>query len=439
MYPRLILAKNLLTEDGVIFISIDDNEQSNLNMICHKIFGKENFVGQFVWETKRAARGVPPKNLLMHNHEYILCYSKKQELMKFIGIKRKESDFSNPDNDPRGLWRSESIKATGKQQNHYEIVDPETGNTFTGNWAFSEKSILRMISENLILFPQNRHGVPRQKKFFNSYTNENKAGITSLGWYSTENATNYLMRLFDGVKVFDFPKPVDLITYLFNQILSKTDIFMDFFSGSSTTAQVIMELNKEDGGGRRFIQVQLPEPTDQNSDAYKSGFRTIAEIGKERIRRVAKKIREEDPITAQNMDLGFRVFKLDSSNIKSWDGSLENLEQSLYDSLDNIKEDRTQEDVLYEILLKYGLDLSLPVEERTFENQKVFNVGSGALFVCLGDAIDSSVSEGIGKWKQECNPETCRVVFKDSGFTDVEKVNSFQILKRYGIREARSI
>lgn len=200
-----------------------------------------------------------------------------------------------------------------------------------------------------------------------------------------------------------------------------------------------MKLNAEDGGNRKYMMLQLPEPTDLKSEAYKAGYKTITEIGKERIRRVVKKIKEEHPDKSKKMDLGFKVFKLDSSNIKIWDSSPKNLEDSLLDAIDNIKTDRSPEDILYEILLKYGLDLALPIEQRVIEQKTVFNVALGSLFICLGDEITSKVAEGIGKWKSECNPEVCRVIFKDTEFTDIQKTNSVQVLKRFGINQIRSI
>ncbi|MCY4561127.1 MAG: DNA methyltransferase, partial [Flavobacteriaceae bacterium] len=241
-------------------------------------------------------------------------------------------------------------------------------------------------------------------------------------------------------KVFDYPKPVELI----NRIIGisnpkKGDILLDFFAGSSTSAQSLVEFNFKSELNLKFIQVQFPEKTDEKSEAFKAGYKTIAEIGKERIRRVVKKIKEEHPIISKELDLGFKVFKLDSSNIKSWGGNPDNVETSLLDTVENIKPDRTEEDVLYEILLKSGLDLTLPIEERNIEEKKVFNIGLGALFICLADNITRKVAEGIGQWKKECKPEICRVVFRDNGFSDVEKTNSVQILNRYDIDEIRTI
>ncbi len=438
MYPRLKLARNLLKDDGVIFISIDDNEVTNLRKICDEIFGEENFVGQFTWETKRAARGVPPKTLLMHNHEYILCYAKNIENLKFSGLQRDEADFGNADNDSRGLWRSESIRATGGQDNYFTIVNPNNGYEYHGNWAFSQSRIEQMIKDNLILFPKDRAGTPRQKKFIDSYINATKAGVTSLGWHSTETATNQLLEIFDQKKLFDFPKPLSLIGYLVNQALTQQDILLDFFAGSSTTAHAVMQLNAKDRGNRKFIMVQLPETTGEKTEAYKTGYKTIAEISKERIRRAAANIKAENPEC--NGDLGFKTFKLDSTNIKPWELDFDLTAQDLEDQISNIKPDRKDEDVLYEVLLKYGLDLTLPITEHSIAGHKVFNIGMGALIVCLSDKISLEVAEGIAKLKDELNPEIMRVVFKDAGFADdVVKTNALQILKQAGIEDVRSL
>ena len=307
MYPRLYIAKQLLRDDGVIFISIDDNEQAQLKALCDEALGEENFVATFVWETKQAARGVPPTSLLMENHEYIICYSKQANNVKFRGLDRKESDFANPDNDPRGLWRSESMKATGKQDSHFKIVEPKTGREFQGNWAFAEKTIRSMIDAGLILFPSSADGVPRQKKFIDSYLNETKAAVTSLRWHSTEASTKDSMALFDGKKIFDFPKPLSLLDYLCKQASVDNDIVLDFFAGSGTTAHAVMQLNAEDGGNRQFICVQIDEATDPKSEACKAGYKTIFDITQARISKAAAKIKAENPLFAG--DVGFKVFE----------------------------------------------------------------------------------------------------------------------------------
>ncbi len=238
--------------------------------------------------------------------------------------------------------------------------------------------------------------------------------------------------------LLEFPKPLELVKRCIQLAISEDELILDFFAGSSTTAHAVMQLNSEDGGNRKFIMVQLPEFCDENTEAFKAGYKTIAEISKERIRRVAAKIKEENP--DYDGDLGFKVFKLDSTNIKPWEMDFDMSEQELWGQVENIKTDRREEDVLYEVLLKYGLNLTLPVTEHTIAGQKVFNIGMGGLIICLSDAISLDVVEGIAKLKDELKPEIMRVVFKDSGFKDdVVKTNAVQILKTAGIVDVKSL
>ena len=255
MKNRLMIARKLLSERGVIFISIDDHEMAHLKLLCDQVFGENNFVGNFIWETKRGAKGVPPRNLLVFNHEYILCYAKDKLNggFKFRGADRSDEDFANPDNDPRGVWRVESITATGKQKNYFDIVNPENGNKHHGNWAFSSATIDKMITEGKIIWPRKPTGKPIQKKFKNTYTNQTKSISTVLGWHHTATATKELMELFDGRKIFDHVKPLPLMKYLIQQATQSDSIVLDFFAGSGTTGQAVAEVNKEDGGNRQFI------------------------------------------------------------------------------------------------------------------------------------------------------------------------------------------
>ena len=261
------------------------------------------------------------------------------------------------------------------------------------------------------------------------------------------NGTSSVQNIFDNVRVFENVKPIELVKFILEIICfdnSQNDIIVDFFAGSGTTAHATLQLNAEDGGGRKFICVQLPEPTDEKSEACKAGYKTISEITKERIRRAGEKIKAELKVDlfskeGKTLDIGFRAFKLDSSNIRAWDGNPDALEDNLFNAGSNIKEDRTEEDVLYEILLKFGLDLTIPIVKKEIAGKQVFNIGMGALFICLGDNIITAVAEGIGKWKEELQPATSKVIFKDTGFTDVEKTNSMQILKRFGILEVNTI
>jgi adenine-specific DNA-methyltransferase len=446
MYPRLRLARNLLSEDGVIFMSIDDNEVENLKKIGNEIFGENNFMAQIIWE-----RAYSPVNLKKHfseSHDYIIVFARNKDMTNGFSLPRsKEANkrYSNPDNDPRGEWKSSDLSVgPAVQSNIYEIKVPSGREVLPPagySWRISESKYEEYLADNRIWFGNEGNAVPSIKRFLN----EVKDGITPMTlWKYTEvdhsqTATRNLKKLFNDRALMSYPKPVKLMKRCQQLCTDGDDIVLDFFSGSATTAHATMELNAEDGGNRKHIQVQLPEPTDEKSEAFKEGYVTIADLGKERIRRAAKKIAEENPEKAKDLDLGFKVFKLDTSNIKGWDGNPDMLDESLFDAQDNIKTDRTEHDVLYEILLKYGLDLTLPIEEKKIEDTTIFSVGFGALFICLADTITSKVAEDIGEWKEELQPEVCRVVFKDSGFTDVEKTNSVQTLKRFGITEIKTI
>ncbi|AZI69442.1 site-specific DNA-methyltransferase [Cloacibacterium normanense] len=448
MYPRLRLARNLLKEDGVIFISIDDNEVENLKKVCHEIFGEENFLECLIWKK----RATPPNDRNIGRiHEFILCYCKDINSKKLGLLPRDEKSidrYSNPDNDSRGPWVASDLSANGKggrivQSCIYPIKNPSSGIEYYPSegrcWLFNREKMDEFITQGRIGFRENT-GAPYLKR----YLNEVRQGLTlptiltEFGFSST--SASEADKIFEKKGIFEYAKPTTLLEPLLRiGVPQNNEIILDFFSGSGTTAQAILQLNNEDFGRRKFIMVQIPEPTDSKSEAYKTGYKTLTAIGKERIRRAGKKIAEVNPDKVKDLDLGFKVFKLDSSNIKGWDGNPEDLETSLFEAQENIKADRTEEDVLFEILLKYGLDLTLPIEEKVMEGKKVFNVGFGALFICLADGITNKVAEGIGAWKQELNPATCRVIFKDSGFTDVEKANAVQTLKRFGINEVKSI
>ncbi|MDO7172616.1 site-specific DNA-methyltransferase [Mariniflexile sp. AS56] len=446
MYPRLRLARNLLKEDGVIFMSIDDNEFQNLIKLANDVFGENNFVENLVWKR----RATPPNDRIIgKNHEYLVIFAKSIDKLSINLQPRSEklnSRYSNPDEDPRGNWVASDLSANGKggrltESCIFDIKNPETGKLFSPPankcWLYNREKVEMLISENRIGFRENS-GSPFLKRYLSEVRQGSTlATILDNHGYSQDSAKE-IKTLFSA-DVFDFPKPTKLLKTILTTGTKDDEIVLDFFSGSASSAVSILELNSQDDNKRRFIQVQLPEQTDKNSEAFKEGYKTITEIGKERIRRASKKIAEEYPEKAKDLDLGFKVFKLDTSNIKAWDGNPANLDESLFDAQDNVKTDRTEHDVLYEILLKYGLDLTLPIEEQQIEGKTVFSVGFGALFICLADTISSKVAEGIGAWKEELQPEVCRVVFKDTGFTDVEKTNSIQILKRFGITEIKSI
>ncbi len=447
MYPRLKLARNLLRDDGVIFISIDDNEVNNLRKICDEIFGEENFVANFIWE-KRTNR--ENRKVVSHRHDYVLCYCKTKEVdsrvIKQLPMSKKAlANYKNPDNDPRGRWKSDPAHAQaghGTKEQFYVLTSPNGKNHKLESgrcWVYTKSVMDETIRDGRIWFGREGNGVPRIK----TYLDAKERGLTpETIWFAedvatNESAKNSLKELFDGVAVFDTPKPIDLIKRAL-LLSSEEGLILDFFSGTCVTAHAVQALNFEDDGNRKFIMVQLPEPCSENSEAFNIGLKTIADIGKERIRRVIDKMKEDNP--NYNGDLGFKVLKLDSSNIKPWDVDFDNIQQSLEDSVSNIKSDRSEEDVLYEILLKYGLGLTLPIEIRTIECKKVFSIGFGALVICLDSDITLDVVEGIGKLKAELEPEVMRVVFKDNGFKDdVVKTNAIQILKRYDIEDVKSL
>ena len=469
MYSRLRLARNLMIEGGLIFISIDDNEVENLIKLGKEIFGENNFIDVFSW-----AKTETPANLSKKSKkiiEYIICFQKGKDDVKFTGIK-KESQSSNgllnqtnklsilefpanivqtniPDGViEKGMYGTDSYDVELLENTEVKdkmFVKPvKLKAKFKWGQTYLENEIQ---NGTIIKIPTIRFSPSYEKLEYDAEVPPNLIN-SKVNVGTNENAGTDLINLM-GLKVFDFPKPVSLLKYLLKFNDDNNSINLDFFSGSGTLGESIYELNNEDDGNRKFICIQLPEKIEivsgdsdeekkikKNAIEFLNGINkpnTISEIGKERIRRAGKKI------TNKNINLGFKAFKLDSSNIKGWDGNPDNLVDSLFNSQDNIKTGRTEEDVLFEILLKYGLDLTLPIEEKIIETKKVFSVGFGALFICLADGITSKIAEGIGAWKEVLNPESCRVIFKDSGFGDVEKTNSVQTLKRFGINEIKSI
>ena len=447
MYPRLKLARNLLREDGVIFISIDDNENSNLRKICDEVFGESNYVQEIIWQKKFS-----PQNDAKYfslNHENIYCYAKSKDLFSrnlLPMTDEQKSRYKNLDNDSRGPWTSGDISVSRvTEKDIYGIKTPSGREIYPPNgrsWRVSEEKLNDLIKDNRIWFGENGDNVPRIKRFLSEVQN----GIVPISlWYHeevghTRSAAQNLKKLFNDKALFDYPKPVELIKKELLLATDKNDIVLDFFSGSSTTAHAVMQLNMEDIGKRKFIMVQLPELTYEKSDAYKSGYKNICEIGKERIRRAGDKIVSEnkDKEGIENLDIGFKVFKLDSSNLKSWDSSMDNLEQNLLDMESNLKKDRTNEDLLYEILLKSGVELTAKIEEIKVGYNTLYNIGQGALLACLDDKITQDVIDEIPKHRSPFMDT--KVIFKEAGFmSDAAKINAVQNLKQFKIEDVRSV
>ncbi|GMO32213.1 MAG: site-specific DNA-methyltransferase [Termitinemataceae bacterium] len=336
MYPRLKIAQKLLTPDGVIFVSIDDNEQANLKLLMDDVFGEGNFVACLNWNTKKAAQGMTTENMIVDNHEYIFTYAKKTGLFRFFGLERdSENGFANPDNDPRGLWKRQYLQRLGQGLPTRTIIDPVTHNSFTFETPYTQEKLDRWIEQGRIIFPKDIDKYPARKEFLSEYEN-NQQLVTSLGLYATKATTEQLYVLFDDKKVFTNPKPSTLIHFLFKAVDTKDALILDFFAGSATTAHAVMQLNAEDGGNRKFIMVQWDEPTNEDSEARKAGYETIDQISRERIKRAGAKIlkeyNEKQTTNAGKLaltdetdqpkwdkDIGFKHYRLVTPDVKTLD------------------------------------------------------------------------------------------------------------------------
>ena len=408
IYPRLKLAKDLLTDDGVIFISIDDNEQENLKKCCDEVFGGQNFVAQLVWE-----RAYAPKNdarFISNSHDYVLMYARNLDGFVIGRLPRTEeanARYQNPDNDPRGVWKPSDLSVkTYNAACDYPIttpsgrvIEPPAGRC----WSLSKNAFLERLQDNRIYFGADGNSVPCMKRFLTELKYDGMAP-TSIMFYkdvghSQEGAKEVTKLLNAGV--FDGPKPVRLLTRLLTLANLKDDsLVLDFFSGSATTAHAIMQMNADKGSHIKYVMVQLPEVCDGKGTAYKAGYKTICEIGKERIRRAGKKIKEDSPLTTQDLDTGFRVLKCDTSNMKEVYYNPAEYEASLFSRLeDNIKEDRTPEDLLFQVMLDLGVLLSGKIEETTIAGKKVFNVEDNYLIACFDSDVTEETITAIAKQK----------------------------------------
>jgi adenine-specific DNA-methyltransferase len=457
MYPRLKIARSLLHQDGVILVSCDDGEVANLRVMLNEMYGEENFVAQFVWKARQFTDARANTNIST-DHEYIVAYA-RDDGFSLKGIGRDESKFTNPDNDSRGDWMSRSMLglATRDQRPnlHYEIIEPVTGRVFPPNpstgWRYSPEKMRELISEGKVLFPKSDDGRPREKKFRKEMRAEFIAFRSIIDGIHTADGTQEIRSLF-GVDLFAFPKPTALIASLIEQVAADGDVVLDFFAGSGTTGHALLKQNAAENLKRRYILVQLPEPLDPSNREQKvaSDFcdslnkpRTIAELTKERLRRAAKQIDEENPLFKG--DFGFRVYKLAPSNIRAWEPDAADLEGSLLKNAEHLVQGRSEQDVLYELLLKLGLDLCVPIEVRKIAGKTVHSIGGGALIACLADGLTKDVieplSDGIVAWRKTLAPAVdTRVVFKDSGFADdIAKTNMAAILCQNGISDVRSL
>lgn len=434
IYPRLKVARDLLTDDGVIFISIDDNEVENLRKVCDEVFGEQNFIATLIWE-----RAFAPKNdakFISSSHDYIVMCAKRIENFKIGRLERTQeanARYSNPDNDPRGVWTSgDMLVKTYNKSCDYPITTPsgKIVNPVPGRcWRFSEESFLEKVKDNRIWFGPEGNGVPRVKRFLSELKFEGMAP-TSILFHKevghSQEGSKEVTALFGDKGVFDGPKPVRLLQRLLTLAnLDDNSIILDFFSGSASTAHAVMKMNVEKDKHCSFVMVQLPEHISEKKK--EQGYETVCEIGKERIRRAGKKIKEDSPLTTQDLDTGFRVLKLDSTNMQNIYYSPKDISQAdLFSQVDNVKPDRTGEDLLFQVMLELGATLDSKIETTTVAGKTIYNVAEGYLVVCFDPDVTDDVVKSIAQM------QPAYAVLRDTSMKDDSTATNFeQIFKTY--------
>lgn len=445
IYPRLKLAKDLLAEDGVIFISIDDNESGNLRKICDDIFGELNFISDIAWR-RRTNQPNDKSKMIAKVAENILVYAKNLVFLSdrkaFHGVPlsdERKAEYKNPDNDPRGPWSTNPWKAAvGRGGTKYSITTPK-GITYTETWYGTKETFESLLSEKRVHWTDNGAGFPRIKIYLKDAEKEGQAAInffTHEKYGSNQEGSSEVEQLLGRKGMFDNPKPTKLLRSLTQVASDEESIILDFFSGSATTAHAVMQLNAEDGGHRKFIMVQLPELCDEKSEAYKAGYPNICEIGKERIRRAGRKIKEDAGLTAPaDLDIGFRCLRLDESNMKPVYYTPGEMEQwDLFSQVDNVKPDRTPEDLLFQVMLDLGVLLSSPIEVKEIAGKKVFNVADGFLLACFDHDVTDETVKAIAQMKPYY------AVFRDSSMANDSVATNFdQIFETYSPDTVRKV
>ena len=471
IYPRLKIAKDLLSDDGVIFISISDDELSNLKSMTDEIFGAKNYCGDILWNSTKS---VTNTSIISVSHTYNLIYFKNIEYFienrSEFRLPEDGDGFENPDNDPRGPWKADPFQVGGWRPNQqYEILNPNTGVIYKPNngcsWKNDFNKFQELLKDNRIIFGKTGKGGPQRKRFIWEAQERGKVAKT---WWddveTTTNGTQTIKKLFNGVILFDNPKPVEFIKKLLQLSTKSNSFVLDFFSGSATTAHAVMQLNAEDGGRRRFIMVQLPEKTDEKSEAYKAGYKTICDIGEERIRRAGRKILDERNVgvtpppylhqdrqlslnladmanatdssnPCNDLDIGFRVFRVDSTNMRDvYYNPREFKQGELQLQIGNIKPDRTHEDLLVQVMLDMGIMLSSKIEMSTIDGKRVFSVADGYLIACFDDALTDDTVKAIAQKKPYY------AVFRDSSMASDSVLTNFeQIFATYSPKTVRKV
>lgn len=462
IYARLKVAKNLLKDDGLIFISIDEVEFDNLKKVCNEIFGENNLVQEIIWRNKYGA-GAKTKGFI-GVHEYILCYSKNPISNIEAPLNDEQIAEYNKNRDEKYNIRGGFVTQPLMTKSLDDRVNLQYTIEYEGEeivprkqWVWEKRRLLEAINNNEIVFSKKNDGSysVRAKKYLKDESGIIRKGkpLSLLNGPFTQEGTKEIEEIFGDNKMFNFPKPSELIKYLFsftvNENEEKDGIYLDFFSGSGTSAQSVMQLNSEDGGTRKFIMVQLPESLDEKTDAYKKGYRTICDIGEERIRLAGEKIKtefvekqkkagmlDENIIDPEKIDIGFKVLKLDTSNIREWNVEFEELKDKLNLYETPFIDGRSELDVVYEIMLKQGLELTYRIDTFVVNGQTVYDIAFGSLFVCLSQKISADIAKAIIERRNEQGTETSSVIFSDAGFeSDSDKLNCIEILKDAGYPE----
>ncbi len=441
MYPRLFLAKNLLRQDGVIFVSIDDNEVHNLRTVMNEIFGEENFVAQIIWHSKYTVAN--DTRYTSQQHEYVVAFAKSKGSIEKLRLPRtKEMDdrYSNPDNDPRGAWKATPLHAkSGKGESYiFTFRNGIKWSAPSGRFPrYSQASLQRLDEEDRLWFGKDNTTTPSVKTYLIELEDERVSGdVWSYEEVGHTHSSNEELAAILGKGIFDNPKPTKLIIKMLQLSTDKNDVVVDFFAGSGTTAHAVMQLNAQDGGSRKYVCVQLPEKCKPETEAAKAGFVTIADIAKERIRRAGKRIQEDNP--DQKIDVGFKMFKIDESNFKIWNThvtSVEQLEQQMIEMFDNVQPGATKEAMMYELILKSGKELNVAIEEKTAGGEKYFRINDGSLVICLADKLSKELFTGILVEK----PKKIIVLDKSFGNDDQLKTNLLLQAEGAGVDEVRVI
>ncbi|MEY8017691.1 MULTISPECIES: site-specific DNA-methyltransferase [Mycobacterium] len=432
IYPRIRLARNLLTDDGVMFLTIGDQEGANLRIVMDEVFGAKNFVATIIWQSRTS---ISDDQEISANHNYILVYARNRELLTFWGEPLRADEYSNTDSDPRGPWKLVPLDANKPGgDTHYEVVNPATGQGFWPpagrSWAINRVSMQQLMEDGRVKFGLRGDSAPKRKLFLNERVERGDTRTPSsilLDAGTTKDGSEEVAKMLGSKRIFDYPKPVALLKRLirYGSTGARDCLVLDFFAGSGTTAEAVMRLNADDGGSRRFAVVQFPEKVAPESAAGKAGFGSISEIARQRIRKAGTEVKDRAGLTAPDIDCGFRTFKVDTTSMADvLRAPDETGQQALTELESSVKPGRSAEDLLFQVLLDWGLELTMPIVVEKHECYDVFVVEDGALIACFDSAVSPELVRTIAK------REPLRAVFRDAGFaSDDARINAEQIFR----------